>query len=892
MLACIRRVVKCCEPPEILGESRSFYKGQHVDAANARNEQGAVFSRETICTTLQECARRKDIATGRQMHSIVFALGLDSDAFLADHLIRMFASCNCILEANQVFHSVSSPSVFTWNAVITAHIKVGNCETALELFCKMHVETRPDKVTYLCAIKACSLIGVVQNSRRVHESIVRAGVMLDVVIGSSIVNMYCKCGILEDARSVFDHLSDQNEVSWNAIIAGYAEHGQWTMAIEFFSKMQEKGVHPDKVSVLHILKACTGMTCLQKGRIVHEYVIGSGFETDVIIGSSIVDMYAKCGSLAEACKVFDGLSKQDLISYCAMIMGYAQHGQGFLALKLFSRMLKLGLTPDSVTFSSILKACGSINAIEQGRMIHDLIVQGGLKMDVVVGSSILDMYARCGSLHDASKVFSQLPHKNMVSWGAMITGFVQHDNPAGATALLTKMQKEGLKPSRPMLLCILKACTSKEALEHGRFIHTHIAKAELSLDMVIGSTLVDMYAKCGSLEEAYQVFNKLPHRDSVSWGAMISGCAQHGDNILALDLYQRMHLEGSEPTIVTFSAISKACADLKLVELGRLIHVQAAECSREAHVIVGSALVDSYVKCGALEDARYIFDCLPIRDAVSWAVMVSGYLQHKQDVPAFELFGRMQQEGIEPNVATILCVLKACGTTGSIKQGRLLHNLFLSSGPSLDVVIGTTLVEMYAKLGSLEEARKVFDEMPGRTVVSWGVLIAGYAWYGNFLEVQCCLDKMWHHGLKPVDVIFTSILSACNHAGLLEEGCHYFRSMMEFYDIQPNEEHFNCMVDILGRKGCLHEAEALLQTMPTSPDAIVWTSLLNASKTYGSIQLGRQCFDEVFRLDSGDASGYALMSDIYIDTEIYEAADHRDHLEREKCRSTTLDEGG
>ena len=282
-------------------------------------------------------------------------------------------------------------------------------------------------------------------------------------------------------------------------------------------------------------------------------------------------------------------------------------------------------------------------------------------------------------------------------------------------------------------------------------------------------------------------------------------------------------------------------------------------------MLVGNALVDMYSKCGCIEKAREIFNAMTKRDVVSWNVMITGYTIHGHASPALELFEDMQRSGFKPGEVTFLCALKACSHITSIDQGRHIHDQIIKSKHGLTLPIGNTLIDMYAKCGNLREAQCVFDQFPGRNIISWGVIVGGYAEHGMLNMAKQCLQNMKEEGVKPDPPIHLSFLAACSHAGLPKEGYHHFKSMEEEYGTAPTIEHFNSLVDLLGRAGKLDDAEELLRTVPSLPTLPAWVALLTASKAYGNSELGRRCFTEVSRLDPDNASGYAIMLDIFAD---------------------------
>lgn len=819
-------------------------------------------------SVLKVCSNTKDLTQGKFIHNQILENRFSLDVIMGSTLVDMYAKCGNLDLACEVFDNMPSRDKVTWNAMIGAYVHNGNGASALELFRKMQVEgIDPDRVTYLSTLKACAIMGSLDQGKAIHEHISNGGLEVDVVIGSTLIDMYTKCGSMEEAHKVFDNLPNRNVVSWGAMIAGYTQLGHGLTALALFGKMQQEGVKPDKVILACLLKACGSIKSLGHGTMLHEQVIKNGLESDVFVGNNLFYMYAKSGNLEEARKVFDGLSNRDVISWATMIAGYAHNGQALPALELFKEMQLQGVSPDEVTYSCVLKACGSAGAFGEGKLIHDKFSKES-ESDVILANTLIDMYAKSGNVKAAHKLFNALPNRNAVSWNSIITAYAHDGQGSNVFKLFKEMQEEGIRPTKVTFLGILKACVNSVDLDYAKMIHGQLLNNGLASDITISNTLIDAYAKCGGLKLAREVFNNLPNPDAVSWGVMIGGYVHNGNNNAALNLFKRMQQEGIKPDNITIASVLKACSITGALEQGKLLHDYTKESRAILDVLVGNALVDMYAKCGSIEKARELFDDMPRHDVISWNTMISAYTLHGHASEALKLFEDMRRSGLKPDEITFLCILKACSNLAFIEQGRQIHDYIIKNKNGLSLAIGNTLLDMYVKCGSLREARSVFDKFGMRDIVSWGVIIGGYAQHGLLNLAKQCLQDMKRQGMKPDPPIHLSILAACRHKGLADEGYNYFRSMKKEYDALPTIEHFNILVDLLGRAGRLEEAEELLHTVPSLPTLPAWTSLLTACKAYGNKDLGRCCFHEVSQLDPNNASGNAMMSKIYDDTDM------------------------
>ncbi len=654
-----------------------------------------------------------------------------------------------------------------------------------------------------------------------------------------------------------------NIFAWNQKFSKYAKDGKPEKVIQLFQQMQLEGISPDKFTFVPVIKACAGLGALEDGRLVHKQLIQSGFESDVFVGSSLVDMYAKCGSIKDAWRVFNKMSSRNVVTWTAMILGHVKCGQGQKALELYQQMQQEGVQPDSVTFVGVLNACASLAALKDGRLVHQQIVERGWDADVFVGNSLVDMYAKCGSMEDALRVFNKMPSRDVVTWTAMILGYVQCWQGQKALELFQQMQQEGVRPDSVTFVAVLNACASVIALEEGRSVHVQIIQNGLDSEVFVGSSLVDMYAKCGSIEEACRVFSKMPSRDVVTWNAMVLGHVKCGQGQKALELFRQMQQEGVQPDSVTFVAALNACASVAALEEGRCVHHQIIQSCLESDVFVGSSLVDMYAKCGNIEDAWRVFNKMPSRNVVTWNAMVLGLVKCGQGQKALELFQQMQQEGVQPNSVTFVGVLNACASMIALEEGRCVHQHIIRCGWDSDIFVGSSLVDMYAKCGSMEDAWSVFNKMPSRDVVTWTAILGGCAMHGHGKEALKHFEQMCEEGVQPDDVTFICLLSACSHAGLVGEGMHCYASMVKDYMISAKLEHYTCMVDLLGRAGHLQEAENMVMAMPCKPHVAVWMALLSACRIHGHVEMAERIAKQILELEPDNAAVYVLLSDIY-----------------------------
>ncbi|KAI5080121.1 hypothetical protein GOP47_0005600 [Adiantum capillus-veneris] len=775
--------------------------------------------RLSFMTSLKACAKKKDLYQGSRIHADIRDSGLlEKDTCLGNMLVSMYTKCGALVRAQQVVDELPVRDIVSWTALMTGYVQQGQGKEALCCFHRMQREgLSPNAITYSCILKACGIVHDANMGKQIHDDIVSQRLLeKDVVLGNALVDMYAKCGAFMKAQQVLGELPIRDVVSWNALIAGYVQHGHGKEALGCFQKMQRDGFSPNAITYACILKACGIIQDIDMGKQIHDEIVSQGLlEKIVVLGNALVDMYAKCGALLKAQRVFDELPIRNVVSWNALISGYVQHGLNKEAVGCFHRMRSEGFSPDVVTYASVLKACGVMQDLDMGKKMHDEIAsQGLLKKDVVLGNALVDMYARCGVFLKAQKVFDELPVRNVVSWTALLAGYVQHGQGKEALGCFQRMRSEGLSPNAITYTCILKACGIMQNGVMGKQIHDEIVSLGLlKNDIVLSGALVDMYSKCGVFTKALKILDELSVRDVVSWNTLIGGYAQHGQGQEALGCFQRMQRDGLTPDAITYACTLKACGLMQDIDMGEKIHDEIVnQRLLEKNVVLGSALVDMFAKCGVLLKAQKVFDDLPIRDAVSWDALIAGYAQHGQGQEALGCLQRMQSEGFVPSV------------------------------------------------------------------VSWTALIGGYAQQGRTKEALHCFHWMQQEGISPDAITFVNVLNACSRSGLVDEGQTYFDDMREKYGIAPNPEHYTCMVDLFGRARLFDKALRVIMRMPSSGHLSVWYALLGACRKWGNVSLGRFAFDHAVQLDGCNAAAYVVMSSIYAAAGMQEEAQNIDRM--------------
>lgn len=432
-----------------------------------------------------------------------------------------------------------------------------------------------------------------------------------------------------------------------------------------------------------------------------------------------------------------------------------------------------------------------------------------------------------------------------------------------------------------------------------REVHAHLLRRGLDQNCYVLTKLIRALTKLHVPMDTYPrlVFEQVRYPNPFLWTAMVRGYSLQGLLPQSIAFYSCMRRAGIGPVSFTFSALFKACGDVLDVELGRQIHAQTIFIGRFASdLYVGNTLIDMYVKCGFLECGRKVFDemperdviswtelivayakngdmdsaaelfdGLPVKDMVAWTAMVTGYSQNARPREALDIFERMQNVGVETDDITLVGVISACAQLGASEYANWVHDVAERSGygPSENVVVGSAIIDMYSKCGSVDHAYKVFEGMKERNVFSYSSMIVGFAMHGRAHAAIQIFHDMLKTDIKPNHVTFIGVLTACSHVGLVDQGRHLFATMEKYYGVAPSVDHYTCMVDLLGRAGHLEEAIELIETMPMEPTAVVWGALLGACRIHGNPDIAQVAANHLLELEPNGIGNYIVLSNIY-----------------------------
>ncbi|XP_019054806.1 PREDICTED: pentatricopeptide repeat-containing protein At4g39530-like [Nelumbo nucifera] len=715
----------------------------------------------------------------------------------------------------------------------------------------------PIRSLLVSAIKSSTNQKSLSNGKSVHGQIIKLGFLPEIQLFNHLLNLYSKCSDFVSAQKIFDEMPERNLISFSTFISGYSQSDAPQLALNLVPHLQEHGLSLNQFVFSSLILACSKLKRVNEGKQIHAQVIVSDFEADPFVKTSLVDMYSKFDDLECAVSVFNSNPICDPVLYNSMISGFVTSCAYEESLELFSEARRhIDLRPTEFTFGSIINACSNLKR-EVGEQIHGFTIKIGLDSNCFVGTSLIDMYGKLGDMESSKKIFHGITSVDLALYNSMIVGFSNNDLHETALEFFNKLTLECFSPDGRTFSSALKACGGLKCLPLGREIHAVILKSKFWEDLIINTALIDMYVKCGCLELSCRLFDSMPERNTVSYNSMILGQGQAGNFDKAKMLFIDMNQQGIHPNHATFVVLMNSCPGNHWS-----IYAHAVKWSFGLDLTVQNTFLDGLIKVGAVSEAQWFFNKMHERDVVSWTTILSGLSQLGLDFDALVLFKEMQIERVCPNSFTFSSVLKACGSLADLEQGRCIHGCNIKHGV-VDNFTNSSLLDMYARCGSLEASYKIFEELSKTDIVSWNTMITACAQHGNGLEALKLLEKMEMHGVEPNQTTFTSLLSACSHCGLVDEGINVFESIICKHGMVPTMEHYACMVDMLGRAGMLEKAKCLIDNMPYEPDALIWRTLLAACKLHSNVNYAQLAKDCILHVEGKDRPSLILMSNIY-----------------------------
>lgn len=709
-------------------------------AQNEMPDEAFAIFREMICagffpnhyaigSALRACQalRSSGLKPGLQIHALISKTWYAFDVVVCNGLISLYGNCMDYPDyAFRVFDEIHTKNSISWNSIISVYSRRGDAISAFDLFSRMQREgspcgSRPSEYTFGSLITAasssvdCGLSLLKQMLAKVE----RFGFLKDLYVGSALVSSFARFGLIDTAKEIFKQMGARNAVTKNGLMAGLVRQKRGEEAAEIFIEM--KGlVKINCDSYVVLLSAFAEFIPPEegrrKGREVHGYVIRTGLsDSKVAIGNGLVNMYAKCGAVNDACSTFKLMINKDPISWNSMISGLDQNECFGDAIMSFCDMRRTTLIPSNFTLISALSSCASLGWMRMGEQIHCEGIKLGLNLDVSVANALIAVYAETGCITQCKKIFSFMPEHDQISWNSIIGAFSNNEAPNfEAIGYFKGMMQDGWRLNEVTFINALASVSSLTSCELGRQFHALVLKYDLMDDTAIENALLSFYGKCGEMDECETIFSRMSdRRDDVSWNSMISGYIHNELLPKAMNLVWLMLQRGQRLDCFTFATVLSACASVATLERGMEVHASAIRSCLESDVVIGSALVDMYSKCGRVDYASRFFQLMPVRNVYSWNSMISGYARHGHGGKALELFMEMKLQGPLPDHVTFVGVLSACSHVGLVEEAfehfELMNEVYRLT-PRMEHF--SCMVDLLGRAGELDKLEDFINRMP------------------------------------------------------------------------------------------------------------------------------------------------------------------------------------
>lgn len=549
-----------------------------------------------------------------------------------------------------------------------------------------------------------------------HSKSLKRGTLTDIYTANRILTGYAKCSDINAAYKLFEEISHKDIVSWNSLISGFINHGELNTAWFLLRSMRKDGISIDEYTFGSILKGVAYNESLDYGQQVHTLIIKMGFEGNIYSGSALLDMYAKCERVDDSRKVFECMPERNIISWNALISGYAQFGDRQTTFRLLDHMDKESMRLDDGTFSPILTLLDDPKYYRLVLQIRAKIIKNGLESNTTCCNATITAYSECGSIEDAKKVFNDsVGVRDLVTWNSMLAAYIVHNKGELAIRLFIEMQELGFKPDIYTYTSIISSIFEEMHQNQGKSFHGFVIKRGFESSIPVANSLISMYVKSNGkfMEEAITIFETMEVKDRVSWNSIIKGFSQNGFSESALNYFRQMQLKNLVIDQFTFSAVLRSCSDLATLQLGQQIHLLVTKTGLEFNEYVGSSLIFMYSKCGIIADAKKSFGSTSKESSITWNSIIFAYAQHGLGKLALEYFKKMRERQVKLDYITFVAVLTACSHSGLVEEGKeILKSMESVYGIPLRMEHYACGIDLFGRALLLDEAKALMESMP------------------------------------------------------------------------------------------------------------------------------------------------------------------------------------
>lgn len=512
--------------------------------------------------------------------------------------------------------------------------------------------------------------------------------------------------------------------------------------------------------------------------------------------------------------------------------------------------------------NKIVSFCAKSGSFHLGIQIHSTILKFGFISNVYISSAVVDMYAKCGEISSARLLFDQMPQRTAVTWNSLISGYLAVNCPKIAIELFIKMLKAAINVTAYSVSSCLAGCSQLEAREVGSQVHGLILKTGLGYNVVVGTGLVDMYSKCGDVDDSRLVFDHMVNRNVITWTSMVTGYSLIEKPDEAMSLVREMARRDLRPNCVTYNSLLSSFSGPDCLSYCLQVHCCIIQLGLESNVYIAATLVTVYSKCSSsLEDFRKLCSVVMTCDHIAWNAVIAGYSNLGRHEEALRCFHEMKQADIDIDSYALTSMVGAIGNSSFLEEGKAMHALIHRTGYISHLNVQNGLVSMYARCGAIGDSKRVFWFMEEHDVISWNALLTAFAHHGYGREAVELFEQMRKTEIKPNSSTFLAVLCACSHVGFVDKGIEYFDLMKSDILLEPLKvEHYASLVDTFGRAGYLNEAETFINSMPIAPAPSVYKALLSASLVHGNREIAARSAKKLLELWPNDPATYVLLS--------------------------------
>ncbi|CAN0921899.1 Putative pentatricopeptide repeat-containing protein At1g68930 [Linum grandiflorum] len=552
-------------------------------------------------------------------------------------------------------------------------------------------------------------------------------------------------------------------------------------------------------------------------------------------------------------------------------------------------------------YPPLLQHCHDVKSPSEAKILHAHMIKTRNHEETFLATTLLSVYAKCGDMENARKVFDDLPTKYDTAWSVLMRSYVQCSMPEIAVEVFEELLESGSLPSTFNLAIALNAAYSLNSLDLGTQFHAFIVKYSMEHDTSVGNALCTFYSRSGKLNSAIEAFRRIEYKDVISWSSVITACDNNGDAACGLRLFAEMREEDVQPNEFTFTAVLSLCSALLALDLGSQVHSLVVKLGFQSNLNIVLLIMNLYRKSGWIDEAQTLFNGLDSVSVVTWSAVIAGYAEavnvakdeliaHRCGTEALRNYLNMCRLGLKPNGFALSSIFTVCGKLLASEQGEQIHAQTIKSGFMSNVIVGTAVVNMYGKCGSIEEASKAFLEMSSRTVVSWTTMISCLVQLGRFQQALQLFEDMRLAGGKPNHLTFMGALAACSHTGMVDEALSYFRMMRKQYKIKPAMGHYGSMVDLYVRLGKLDEAYKVVKKMEFPPNQFIRLLLISGCRDQSNEEIGFHVAEQLLQMKPDDLQVKSVLLDMYRAAERWEDVKKLEEAPKEEKIETRVED--